>query len=90
MYKKVLPLPHIKNIYQMENGIYAKFNTSKGSILVKLTHDLTQGTVGNFVGLAEGQLENTAKPMGKPYYDGLKFHRVIAEVYKRQKWSRTR
>ena len=63
----------------MENGIYAKFNTSKGAILVKLTHDLTPGTVGNFVGLAEGQLENSAKPMGKPYYDGLKFHRVIPD-----------
>lgn len=63
----------------MENGIYAKFNTTKGSILVKLTHDLTPGTVGNFVALAEGQLENTAKPMGKPYYDGLKFHRVIPD-----------
>jgi FKBP-type peptidyl-prolyl cis-trans isomerase len=35
--------------------------------------------VGNFVGLAEGQLENSAKPMGKPYYDGLKFHRVIPD-----------
>ncbi len=63
----------------MENGIYAKFNTSKGAILVKLSHDLTPGTVGNFVGLAEGQLENTAKQMGKPYYDGLKFHRVIPD-----------
>ncbi|WP_395044010.1 peptidylprolyl isomerase [Flavobacterium sp.] len=63
----------------MENGIYAKFNTSKGSILVKLTHDLTPGTVGNFVGLAEGQLENSAKPMGTKYYDGLKFHRVIPD-----------
>ncbi len=63
----------------MENGIYAKFNTTKGSILVKLTHDLTPGTVGNFVALAEGQLENSAKPMGKPYYDGLKFHRVIPD-----------
>lgn len=63
----------------MENGIYAKFNTAKGSILVKLTHDLTPGTVGNFVGLAEGNLENDAKPQGKPYYDGLKFHRVIAD-----------
>ena len=63
----------------MENGIYAKFNTAKGSILVKLTHDLTPGTVGNFVGLAEGQLENSARPMGKPYYDGLKFHRVIPD-----------
>jgi peptidyl-prolyl cis-trans isomerase A (cyclophilin A) len=29
--------------------------------------------------LAEGQLENTAKPMGTPYYDGLKFHRVIPD-----------
>lgn len=63
----------------MENGIYAKFNTSKGAILVKLTHDLTPGTVGNFVGLAEGNLENDSKPQGKPYYDGLKFHRVIAD-----------
>lgn len=63
----------------MENGIYAKFNTTKGVILVKLTHDLTPGTVGNFVGLAEGQLENSARPMGKPYYDGLKFHRVIPD-----------
>ena len=63
----------------MENGIYAKFNTAKGPILVKLTHDLTPGTVGNFVGLAEGQLENSARPMGKPYYDGLKFHRVIPD-----------
>lgn len=63
----------------MENGIYAKFNTSRGTILVKLTHDLTPGTVGNFVGLAEGQLENSARSMGKPYYDGLKFHRVIPD-----------
>jgi len=63
----------------MENGIYAKFNTNKGTILVKLTHDLTPGTVGNFVGLAEGNLENDQKPQGKPYYNGLKFHRVIPD-----------
>ena len=63
----------------MENGIYAKFNTSKGAILVKLTHDLTPGTVGNFVALAEGNLENKAKPQGTPYYNGLKFHRVIPD-----------
>lgn len=63
----------------MENGIYAKFNTSKGSILVKLTHDLTPGTVGNFVALAEGNLENSIKPQGTKYYDGLKFHRVIPD-----------
>ncbi len=63
----------------MDNGIYAKFNTSKGAILVKLTHDLTPGTVGNFVALAEGNLENSARPQGKPFYDGLKFHRVIPD-----------
>ena len=63
----------------MENGIYAKFNTTKGSILVKLTHELTPGTVGNFVALAEGNLENKVKPQGTRYYDGLKFHRVIPD-----------
>lgn len=63
----------------MENGIYAKFNTSKGSILVKLTHDLTPGTVGNFVALAEGNMENKVKPQGQKFYDGLTFHRVIPD-----------
>lgn len=63
----------------MENGIYAKFNTGKGSILVKLTHDLTPGTVGNFVALAEGNMENKVKPQGQKYYDGLNFHRVIPD-----------
>lgn len=63
----------------MKDGLYAKFNTNKGTILVNLTFDKTPGTVGNFVALAEGNLENTAKPQGKPYYDGLKFHRVIPD-----------
>jgi FKBP-type peptidyl-prolyl cis-trans isomerase len=61
----------------MQDGIYAKFNTTKGEILVKLTHDKTPGTVGNFVALAEGTMKNPAKAEGQPYYDGLKFHRVI-------------
>ncbi len=63
----------------MQNGIYAKFNTTKGEILIKLTHDKTPGTVGNFIALAEGTLENDAKPQGTPYYDGLSFHRVIPD-----------
>jgi peptidyl-prolyl cis-trans isomerase A (cyclophilin A) len=46
----------------MENGIYAKFNTA---ILVKLEHELTPGTVGNFVALAEGNMENKIKPQGQ-------------------------
>lgn len=63
----------------MNNGIYAKFKTPKGEILVNLEYEKTPGTVGNFVALAEGNLENSAKEQGTPYYDGLKFHRVIPD-----------
>ena len=63
----------------MTDGLYAKFNTSKGEILVNLEFERAPGTVGNFVALAEGNLENAIKPQGTPYYDGLKFHRVISD-----------
>ena len=63
----------------MENGLYAKFKTTKGDILIQLEQDKTPGTVGNFVALAEGALENSAKPQGEKYYNGLKFHRVIPD-----------
>jgi len=63
----------------MQDGLYAKFNTTKGEILVALEYQKTPGTVGNFVALAEGNLENEVKPQGTPYYDGLKFHRVIPD-----------
>jgi len=63
----------------MENGLYAKFKTTKGDILIQLEYDKTPATVGNFVALAEGALENSAKPQGEKYYNGLKFHRVIPD-----------
>ena len=63
----------------MQDGLYAKIHTSKGEILLNLEFEKTPGTVGNFVALAEGNLENSAKPQGTPYYDGLKFHRVIPD-----------
>lgn len=63
----------------MQDGLYAKMNTSKGAILINLEFEKTPGTVGNFVALAEGDLENSAKPQGTPYYNGLKFHRVIED-----------
>ncbi len=63
----------------MENGIYAKFGTSKGAITIKLEHEKTPMTVANFVGLAEGTLENNVTEVGTPYYNGLSFHRVIAD-----------
>jgi len=61
----------------MKDGLYAKINTNKGVVLLALEFEKTPGTVGNFVALAEGNMENSAKPQGTPYYDGLKFHRVI-------------
>lgn len=62
---------------KQSDGIYAKFETSKGDIYTILEHVKTPMTVANFIGLAEGTLSNTAKPLGTPYFDGLKFHRVI-------------
>ncbi len=63
----------------MKDGLYAKFNTSKGEVLVNLEFIKVPGTVGNFVALAQGNLENSAKNQGEPYYNGLKFHRVIPD-----------
>ena len=63
----------------MKEGIFAHFKTEKGDIKIQLTFDKTPGTVGNFVGLVEGSIENKVSPKGSPYYDGLKFHRVIAD-----------
>lgn len=60
------------------DGLYVKFETSKGDIYAVLEHKKTPLTVANFVGLAEGGIKNKHKAEGTPYYDGLKFHRVIA------------
>jgi len=63
-----------------EPGMYAKFETDRGDILVKLEYEKAPITVANFVGLAEGVIENTHKPLGEPYFDGIIFHRVISKA----------
>ena len=59
------------------NSMQAKINTTKGEIIIELEYEKTPITVANFVSLAEGTMENSAKSLGTPYYNGLKFHRVI-------------
>ena len=63
----------------MKEGVYAKIVTTKGDLLLSLHYKLTPGTVANFVGLVEGKLDNTFKSKGEPFYNGLKFHRVIPD-----------
>jgi len=50
----------------MDTYNYAKFNTSKGTIWIKLYGEDAPNTVANFAHLAETE-----------FYNGLKFHRVI-------------
>jgi cyclophilin family peptidyl-prolyl cis-trans isomerase len=60
-------------------GIFAEIYTNKGKIALQLEFQKTPITVANFITLAEGKNEFvTNDRKGKPYYDGLKFHRVIA------------
>ena len=59
-----------------KEGVFAVLETEKGTIILNLFYKETPMTVSNFVGLAEGTLD-AAK--GKPFYNGLKFHRVIAD-----------
>ncbi|MGB0981549.1 MAG: peptidylprolyl isomerase [Winogradskyella sp.] len=62
----------------LEDGIYAEFVTTKGTMVAKLFHKKVPVTVANFVALAEGKHPLAAeKYKGKPFYDGITFHRVM-------------
>lgn len=66
------------NKTELDDGLYALMKTSRGDILLELYFEKTPLTVTNFVGLAEGKIDNSARASGEPFYDGITFHRVIS------------
>ena len=71
------PMSESMKAIEGKDGVFAIMETSQGDIVLELHYKQTPLTVTNFVGLAEGKL-TAAK--GKPFYDGLKFHRVISKA----------
>lgn len=65
--------------------IFAEFSTSMGNFRVLLYHGLAPRTVENFVGLAEGTKEYrdraTNELLKRPFFNGLKFHRVRKDFF---------
>ena len=77
VYGSCKPMDKAMKSIEGKDGLFAIMETSQGTIALELFYKETPLTVINFVGLAEGTLD-AAK--GKPFYDGLTFHRVISKA----------
>jgi cyclophilin family peptidyl-prolyl cis-trans isomerase len=77
---KAVAKPSIKKPVAIE-GIFATMTTNKGDIVMQLEYQKTPVTVANFITLVEGTNPFVANEnlKGKPFYNGLKFHRVIKD-----------
>ena len=62
----------------LEDGLFAEFKTTHGTMVTELYYEKTPITVANFVALAEGNHPEVQEVFkGKPYYNGIIFHRVM-------------
>ncbi len=62
----------------LDNGLYARIDTSRGEITVRLFYERAPLTVTNFVGLTEGTIDSSRGDDVR-FFDGLRFHRVVAD-----------
>jgi len=65
-----------------DGKLHASLNTSLGHFVVRLEEARAPNTVKNFVGLAMGKLDWTDPKTGRtmkatPFYNGLRFHRIV-------------
>ena len=73
---------YTKDLPGRGNKLEATIDTTQGTIHCELFADKAPATVANFVGLATGKkawLDPQSRDVqkGKPFFDGLTFHRVI-------------
>lgn len=65
---------------KLDEGWYARLETDRGTILVRLLPDQAPHSVAHFAALAEGRLPwlhpITGEIENRPYYDGLQIHKV--------------